>query len=168
MTSMIVPIQQETPRLEGPMMTPRTLLTSLILATAAVGISGIGSMPPAARADAAPDDGLHIERTFKIKAGRMCELRLSSPDKVRKWHLHGHWTCKGVSAEIDGATDDTLVHFVLRGPDDKVIEQRNHPTSGNFSVNYDEPGTYTFVFDNSGIIRSSSREVEFEGRFDPK
>jgi hypothetical protein len=130
--------------------------------------AGIALVQPSARADAAANDALRLERRFKVKAGRVYELRLSSPDKARRWHLHGHWTCTGASAEIDGAADDTLVRFVLRGPDDKVIEQRNHPTSGNFSVNYDEPGTYTFLFDNSGIIRSSSREIEFEGTFDPK
>jgi hypothetical protein len=149
-------------------MIKRNLLRTMTLAMVAVCIAVIAFVQPAVRGDAAPDNALRVARTFKVKVGRAYELRLSSPDKTRRWHLHGHWTCRGVSAEVGGATDDTLVRFVLRGPDDKIIETRDHPTSGNFSVNYDEPGTYTFVFDNSGIVRSSSREVEFEGTFDPK
>ena len=150
-------------------MTRRTLLKGVIFAAVAICAAGVGTVQRPALAGAPSDDVVRVERKFKVKAGRAYELRLSSPDNGKRWHFHGHWICKGVSADIDGATDDTLVRFVLRGPDDKVVEELDHhPTSGNFSVNYDEPGTYTFVFDNSGIIRSSSREIEFEGTFDPR
>lgn len=148
-------------------MTRRTTLKSLILGMVTVSAFAIAAVRNPAIA-AAPDDALHVEKKFKVKAGKIYELRLSSPDNSKAWHLHGHWICKGASGDVDGAANDTLVHFILRGPDDKVIEKLDHPTSGNFSVNYDEPGTYTFVFDNAGIIRSTSREIEFEGTFDPK
>ena len=76
------------------------------------------------------------------------------------------WT-SGKRAGIKGANDDTLVGFTLRGPDNKVIQTLDHPTSGNFSVRCDAPGVYTFVFDNTGIIRSSARKVSIKGTYQP-
>lgn len=151
----------------------RHTTSALIVAMFAVVLGGplCGGPAPAqvARGDspAVAADDLSLTKEFRVRANRVYELRVSKPDGKGPWHLHGHWKCQGRSADIEGATDDTLVRFALRGPDDKVVEELKHPVSGNFSIHFTEPGTYTFIFDNSGIIRSSARLITVEGTFEP-
>jgi hypothetical protein len=85
-------------------------------------------------------------------------------DKAPGW-LQGHWDIQGKSAGIAGAHDDTLVNYVLRDPNGKVIARMDHPISGDFSINCDVPGVYKFVFNNAGIIRESSRIVTLRGTY---
>jgi hypothetical protein len=73
---------------------------------------------------------------------------------------------KGAVSNVRGAHDDSLVGFVLTAPNGKIIQNRDHPLTGNFSERY-KGGTYTFTFDNAGWVRSSGRIVTFEGTYQP-
>ena len=126
----------------------------------------LGAAPRASAADTNATGATPVKDEFTVKRGRQMEYTFKTPAGKAPGHLHGHWTARGKSADIDGATDDTLVKFTLRGPDDKVIEKLDHPTSGNFDVHFTEAGACTFVFDNSGIVRSSGRVVIFDGVYD--
>lgn len=119
---------------------------------------------PAALVTAAP---IPVTDRLTIEAGKGMTYSVTPPHgKVPGWFT-GRWTCKGKSAGIKGAHDDSLVAFKIVGPDDKVIEKLDHQGRGNFKLRFDGPGAYTFVFDNSGIIRSSARVVEIDGTYQP-
>lgn len=82
--------------------------------------------------------------------------------------LTGSWRSQGKTAGIKGAMDDTLIAFRLKGPNNEVLQQQqDHPTSGNFSVRVMRAGRYTFEFDNSGLIRSTSRQYSLDGTYQP-
>jgi hypothetical protein len=108
-----------------------------------------------------------VKDNIDVPAGKLMNWTFSTPDGRTPGLLQGTWHCSGASAGISGAQDDTLVGFTLRGPDDKVLEQLDHPISGNFSLRFEAPGKCTFVFDNGGIIRSSMRKVRIEGTYHP-
>jgi hypothetical protein len=119
---------------------------------------------PAALVTASP---IPVTDRLNIEAGKGMTYSVTPPQgKVPGW-LSGRWTCKGKSAGIKGAHDDSLVAFKIVGPDNKVIEKLDHQGCGNFKLRFDGPGAYTFVFDNSGIIRSSARVVEIDGTYQP-
>jgi len=80
--------------------------------------------------------------------------------------LSGHWTSRGKSAGIAGATDDTLVGFWIKDPNNQIVQYLDHQFEGNFSLSVAVPGTYTFEFGNAGILRSSKRVVELEGQYE--
>ncbi len=73
---------------------------------------------------------------------------------------------RGISANVNGAADDTLVGFTLTAPDNKIVQKLDHPVTGNFAVRY-EGGVYTFTFNNQSIIRSSARIVTLQGTYQP-
>lgn len=82
--------------------------------------------------------------------------------------LSGSWDCKGKSAGIKGAIDDTLIAFRLKGANNEVLQQMpDHPRSGNFSLRVTRPGRYTFEFDNGGILRATPRQVSIDGTYQP-
>jgi hypothetical protein len=110
---------------------------------------------------------IRVAETITVKPGQQMEWSLATPGGRAPGLLQGSWTAHGASANIKGANDDTLVGFTLRGPDNVSIQHLDHPTSGNFSIRYEKPGTYTFIFDNGGIIRSSARQVQIEGTYHP-
>jgi hypothetical protein len=117
---------------------------------------------------AAADEAPRLDRTLTVEPGKVLSFRLDNPKGLPVGWWHGHWVCSGSSAGIPGATDDTLVRFTLRGPDNKVVEKLGHPVSGNFDVRYRGDGTYTFEFDNAGIVRSSKRLVRITATFEAK
>jgi hypothetical protein len=82
--------------------------------------------------------------------------------------LTGRWSCSGQRAQIKGATDDTLVRFQLKDPMSKTVQDLDHPVSGNLQVRVMAPGTYTMIFSNSGLIRSSARIVEIDVIYTPE
>lgn len=108
-----------------------------------------------------------VKGNFDVQAGRLVNWTFSTPEGRTPGLLQGSWHCQGQSVGVSGAQDDTLVGFTLRGPDDKVLEQLDHPISGNFSLRFEAPGKCTFVFDNGGIIRSSMRKITIEGTYHP-
>ena len=100
-----------------------------------------------------------VSKTFTVDAGRQITWTLPPPQGKTPGTFQGQWSSCGKSAGIKRATDDTLVGFRLLGPNSNTIQSLDHPTSGNFSARYDGSGSYTLVFDNSGFVRSSAREV---------
>jgi len=108
-----------------------------------------------------------LQKTLKVEPGQSVSHTFAVPSDKLPGRLQGHWTCKGSSAGIKGAKDDTLVAAQLRGPDNKVMQEYDHPTAGNFSIRITAPGIYTFTFDNSGLVRSTPRMVEIEGAYQP-
>jgi hypothetical protein len=82
--------------------------------------------------------------------------------------LTGNFYARGKTIGIKGAQDDTLVGFHILGPNSQKLNVLDHPVRGNFSLRVTAPGTYTLVFDNGGIIRSTPREVTLEGKYQPE
>lgn len=74
----------------------------------------------------------------------------------------GEWTSRRPPGA--GGLDDTLVAFKLKGPNNENLQTLDHPTGGTFSFSVKTPGTYTFVFDNSGVIRMTPRHIEISGQ----
>jgi hypothetical protein len=97
--------------------------------------------------------------TLRIEPMYVSEWPVEIPLSKTPGRLYGSWHSRGKSAGISGASDDTLIGYELRGPNNAIIATTDHPTSGNFDVRYETPGVYRFVFKNSGLIRSSAREV---------
>src|SRR5437660_455444 len=80
--------------------------------------------------------------TVEAGKGRTCSYEFpKTPGR-----LFGHWSSKGKSAQIRGATDDTIVAFQLIGPNNNILHNLDHATGGNFDIRIDSPGRYTFVF----------------------
>jgi hypothetical protein len=111
---------------------------------------------------------IRIDETFQVPPQRSQEWTWEPPDGRTPGLLEGSWECRGSTSGIAGANDDTLVGFALRGPDNRVIQQLDHPVSGNFSLRCTSAGKYTFVFDNGGIVRSSARKVTLHGAYHPE
>jgi hypothetical protein len=123
--------------------------------------------PAAALKAAVSAEPIPVKRTIRIEPNHVQEWPFSPPGGKVPGRLYGHWSCQGKTAGIAGAHDDSLVSFKLVGPDNKTIQELDHPTDGNFDIRFDSPGIYTFEFNNGGIVRSSARVVEFEGTYQP-
>jgi hypothetical protein len=106
-----------------------------------------------------------INQTFSVQAGY--EHTYAVEFRNIPGRLSGHWSSQGKSAGIKGATDDSLVAFKLIGPNNNTLHNLDHQNGGNFDVRIDSPGRYTFAFDNSGIIRSSARNVSLDATYQP-
>jgi hypothetical protein len=109
---------------------------------------------------------IRITRTLIVAPGAQSDLQVSFPSSKTPGWLRGAWTVRDTTSNARGAHDDSLVGFVLTGPNGKIIQNRDHPISGNFAERY-KGGNYTFTFDNAGWVRSSSRIVTFEGTYQP-
>jgi hypothetical protein len=108
-----------------------------------------------------------VKRTIRVEAHHDATWTFSPPAGKFPGRFYGRWTCEGKSAGIAGAQDDSLVVFNLIGPDNKPIQQMSHPIGGNFDIRIEGPSIFTFEFNNSGIVRSSSRVVELNGTYQP-
>jgi hypothetical protein len=109
---------------------------------------------------------LRVNQDFTVESRHQMTWTFAPPAGKTPGLLQGRWTSQGKSAGLRGANDDTLIAFKLLGPNDNIIQQQpDHPVGGNFSVRCEGPGNLTFVFDNGGIIRSSSRQVHIEGTY---
>ena len=107
-----------------------------------------------------------IHQTFTVESNQQYQLTLPSPQLEPARWLRGHWTVEGKSANIKGATDDTLVSFTLTGPNSETLERQDHPMSGNFAIRC-LGGEYSMTFNNTGILRSSNRMVTVDGTYQP-
>jgi hypothetical protein len=105
-----------------------------------------------------------FHHTVTVPANKECELPLSFDYAKAPGRLNGHWNSQGSSANIKGATDDTLASFKFTDPTNLVVEHRDNPTSGNFNVKY-TGGAYTMTFDNTG--HGTERTVTVEGTYQP-
>lgn len=123
--------------------------------------------PVAAFQAAVTAQPIDIRESIRIEPNYEQPWRFSPPDGKFPGRLTGHWSCRGATAGISGAHDDSLVAFKLVGPDNTTIQQTKKPIDGNFDIRCDGPGVYTFVFNNAGILRSSARVVEFDGTYQP-
>jgi hypothetical protein len=108
-----------------------------------------------------------LDKVITISAGGAENYTINIPSNKCPGLLHGDWQSQGKSAGISGANDDSLVGFTIEGPDGSVLSRLDHPVSGNFSFRCTQAGTYTFTFDNQGIIRSSGRTVNVHPEFQP-
>lgn len=108
---------------------------------------------------------IKIKQKMTVEAGKGQQLSYEFPKTPGR--LYGHWSSKGISAQIKGANDDTLVAFQLIGPNNDKLQDLGKATGGNFDIRINSPGRYTFVFDNQGIIRSSARVAEIEATYQP-
>jgi hypothetical protein len=108
-----------------------------------------------------------IQETIRIQPDSEKMWNFSAPAGKYPGRLTGHWTCRGKSAGILSAHDDSLVSFKLVGPDNRTIQHLDHPTAANVDIRVDGPGVYTFTFNNGGILRPSARVVEFDGTYQP-
>lgn len=114
------------------------------------------------------DNSISVKQTLHIEPNRATTFNFVVPKDRVPGFLLGEWKSLGKSAGIAGATDDTLIAFRIIGPGKQIIEkQDHHPLAGSFKIRIDSPGQYNFIFDNSGIIRSSAREVEITGAYQP-
>jgi hypothetical protein len=139
------------------------------LAAVLIGVIAMSTMrswpwfaPP--RATWAP---LSVKEKIDIAARTNATYVFTAPSGKFPGRFHGRWICKGKSAGITGAHDDSLVKFKLIGPDSETIETLDHPSLEDFDVTIENAGSYTFEFFNTGIIRSSARIVELEGTYQP-
>jgi hypothetical protein len=110
---------------------------------------------------------LHVTETFEVPPNRHIEWTFAPPQGRTRGTFEGRWSATGAAGGITGATDDTLISFELRGPDNTVLQKLERPTSGNFTIRFDGPGRATFVFGNEGIIRSSARRVRLDATYHP-
>ena len=133
---------------------------------AAVAVSTLGATESPVGLGDPPAPYVQHKR-FVVPPGKLISYPVSPPLLKTPGRLFGHWVSRGSTAGIKDAQDDCLTAFELRGPDDKQIERRRHPISGNFSVRCEAPGTYTFVFYNDGPLRKSARVVEFDATYHP-
>jgi hypothetical protein len=109
-----------------------------------------------------------VDETFTVESNHQASWTFAPPVGKSPGLLEGRWMCQGKSAGIHGAADDTLIAFKLLDPNNNVLQaQPDHPVQGNFSVRCDGTGNLTFIFDNTGIIRSSSRQIHLEGTYRP-
>ena len=123
--------------------------------------------PVAAFQAAVTAEPIHLREKIRVDANYEQPWRFTPPGGKYPGRFTGHWSCRGKTAGISGAHDDTLVAFTLVGPDNRTIQKLDHPTDGNFDIRLDGPGGYTFMFNNCGILRSSARVVQFEGTYQP-
>ena len=123
--------------------------------------------PAAAFKAAVVAEPIHVKEKIQVERNLEKAWPCLPPGGKFPGKLTGRWTCKGKSAAIAGAHDDNLVSFKLLAPDNKTLQQLDHPTAGNFEIRFDGPGAYTFVFNNAGGGHSSARVVEFEGTYQP-
>ena len=64
--------------------------------------------------------------------------------------------------------DDTINQFRLTDPKDAVLESSEYGASScRFFVKVSARGSYTFFFDNTGLLRTKHRRVFLEGEFRP-
>jgi len=70
--------------------------------------------------------------------------------------LFGSWRASGTSS---GGADDTLVGFRITDPTDALLSSTGNVAQWKFAVRVGDPGTYTFVFDNKGLMRQTARKV---------
>lgn len=80
--------------------------------------------------------------------------------------LTGVWSSTGQSVGLEGASDDALVSFELRGVTNYPLQKSGRSMSGTFDLWIREPGTLTFIFNNSPGD-SSSRQVKLKGTYQP-
>lgn len=108
-----------------------------------------------------------IKKTILVPSGKLISYTITPPSsKIPGW-LYGSFSVSGARAGIKGATDDTLVGFHILDPKNNILNRLDHPATGSFSLRVETPGTYTFVFDNAGIIRMSDRKVTFDMEYLP-
>lgn len=108
-----------------------------------------------------------LDQTFTLDAHQFFSIPVVVQSGRVPGTLQGHFSVRGKSAGIAGATDDTLVDFYIKGPNNERLNGLDHPTDGNFSIKVTAPATYTLVFSNAGIIRSSGRRVTLTGKYQP-
>ena len=100
-----------------------------------------------------------LDKNLSIASGMADTWRITLSADKTPGRMCGYWTSEGKTAGIRGAQDDTLVSYALRGPNNQVLASLDHPASSNFDVHCVNPGVYTFEFNNSGLLRSSTRNV---------
>jgi len=105
-----------------------------------------------------------IHESVTIQAGRAYTLSYEFPRTPGR--LYGSWGCRGSSAGIRNATDDTLVAFKLIGPNDEILQRVDYQAEGNFDIRINSPGRYTFVLDNGGIVRMSPRVAQIDAMYE--
>jgi hypothetical protein len=99
--------------------------------------------------------------------GVLFSWRLSLSSSEAPGRLYGYWTSGGRNAGVPGALGDTLESYALLGPNNQVLGGLDNPASGNFDVQCDGPGVYTFEFNNRGLLRNTPRIVEIHATFQP-
>jgi hypothetical protein len=105
-----------------------------------------------------------INEELLLEAGTIQTYRFSPT--VVPGTLTGSWRSSGRGA---GGADDTINQFRLTDPKDAILEtSERQSSSGRFFVKISERGTYTFFFDNKGVLRSTARRVFLEGEFRPE
>ena len=114
------------------------------------------------------DHPITVKQTFHIEPHHVTTFNFVPPKDKVPGILSGEWKSVGKSAGIAGAKDDTLIAFKIIGPGKTIIEkQDHHPVGGGFKIRIDSSAQYTLIFDNSGIVRSSAREVQLNGTYQP-
>jgi hypothetical protein len=106
-----------------------------------------------------------LKQTVTVEPGRFATY--SWEFSKTPGRLYGSWISQGRSANIRGATDDTLVSFKLVGANNEILQNLDHPASGNFDIHITSPGRYTFWMGNTGMLRSSSRVVTIDATYKP-
>jgi len=110
---------------------------------------------------------IDFNKSFTVESGKIMTYSITVPADHTPGYLSGTWESKGSSANIKNANDDTLIGFQLKDPNNNVIQNLDHPTAGNVQMRVAGPGTYTMVFGNSGIFRSSARSVHISLVYNP-
>lgn len=108
-----------------------------------------------------------VKETIQIQPNSEKTWSFSAPAGKYPGRLTGRWICQGKSGGILSAHDDNLVTFKLVAPDNRTIQQLDHPAQGNVDIRVEDAGVYSFTFNNAGVLRSSPRVVQFEGTYQP-
>lgn len=108
-----------------------------------------------------------INQELVVQAGTI--QRFEFTPSVVPGTLSGSWRSSGQGF---GGANDTIAAFRLTDPQDSIIESSSSsagaPSSGRFFVKVSAHGTYTFFFDNKGLLRNTSRRIFIEGDFRPE
>jgi hypothetical protein len=107
-----------------------------------------------------------INYSGTVQSGQELDWTISIPQDKAPGRLVGRWQSFGLSHGIKGATDDTLVGFEIEDGNDNPLAKTAHQPEGDFDLKYTS-GNIIFVFDNSGILRSSNRDVVLTGHYQP-
>lgn len=105
---------------------------------------------------------VQFSEQFDVPAGQLGNYHLTPA--MFPGTISGSWKSSG---ERSGGFDNAITGFKLLSPRDEVLASSDRGTSGKFVVKVSVPGTYTFVFNNSGLLRATSRRVFLDAEYKP-
>jgi hypothetical protein len=125
-----------------------------------------GLLPRGASAGQKPEPTL-VKHSLQVAQGKTQEWAFEPPRRKTPGRLFGTWSSKAASPVKTIGSDDTLASFQIRGSKNETLHTLERSTGANFDVRVEEPGKYTFWFDNGGLVRRSDRVIEIDATYQP-